>query len=148
MTIDPVTGDMYLQTADTTAHIYYVEKYHPGASSTTVVATVPGTDIFDMRFNKNDNMLYALQPVTSFITSNFIKINPASGAISTVSSGLVFNGDFHSATLDPCTNRYIYSTLIPTMSGDMFMLYKLDVLGAIVQHDTTSNSYQGPDVEY
>lgn len=147
ITVDVTTGDMYLKTVDTSVFSYYLEKYHPGASSTTMVAPIP--EIYEIKFNKNDHMLYALQPTWGGLRAGFVRINPATGAISTLSTGLVFNGDFHSGTLDPCTNRYIYSTNnITTMSGDMFMLYQLDMSGVIVQQDTTATMYQGLDVEY
>ncbi len=148
ITVDVITGDMYLQTVDTSVYNYFLEKYHPGASTTSVLTALADMRIYLMKFNKNDHMLYALQRAWTPLGGKFVKINPATGAISTLSSGLVFNGDFYSGTLDPCTNRYIYSTNIATTSGEMYMLYQLDMSGVIVQQDTTATMYQGLDVEY
>ncbi len=146
ITVDATTGDMYLQTVDTSVYSNYLEKYHPGASSTTMVASIPY--IHEMRFNKNDHMLYGMQRTGTAMGGNFVRINPATGAVSTVSTGLVLNDDYMSGTFDPCTNRYIYSALLPMVTGEGYILYQVDMSGAIVRHDTTATFYQGLDVEY
>ena len=138
ITVDNATGDMYYATGDTSN--YYIEKYHPGTTTSTVVASGTNGYILELRFNKNDNMLYAIKAHEQ-ISFDFIKINPTAGTTTTVVVlGLPFNVDMYSATLDPCSDHYILST-IPSLN--LFVVYQLNMAGAIVHTDTTATFYQG-----
>jgi hypothetical protein len=139
---------MYFVTGDTTR--FYIEKYQPGTTASVVVASGTGAwNILGLRFNKNDNMLYAIRvnhPATGF---DFIKINPSGGPIATV-AGLSFdvNPDFYSATIDPCSNRYILSSMKIVGGLPSNHLYQLSMTGTILQDDVTPTFYQGLDVSY
>jgi hypothetical protein len=152
ITVDNTTGDMYFLTG--VYPNYYVEKYHPGASATTIVTTVPtGFPILDLNFNKADNMLYAMRIKNDSFNSEFIKINPAAGTYTFLADlGPTINTDIYSAALDPCSNRYIISKFGPGIAGPSAgpscVLLQLNMSGAIVQHDSTATFYQGLDVAY
>lgn len=145
ITIDNSTGDMYFITSGPP---YHIEKYHPGGSSTTVIGTCPSLfGVVCMRFNKNDNMLYALQHNMDTATHDFIKIDPSTGICTSLAHlGDIINVDFISAALDPCSDRYIISTI--DVPGFKPILYQLDMTGSIVQRDTTATFYQGLEVSY
>lgn len=145
ITIDNSTGDMYFITSGTPQHI---EKYHPGSSSTTVIGTCPtGFGVVGMRFNKNDNMLYALKYNADTVTTDLIKIDPSTGTSTSIANiGKIINVDFISTALDPCSNRYIISTGALGSTGTS--LYQLDMTGAIVKHDITPTFYQGLEFAY
>lgn len=148
-TIDDNTGAVYFTTGDTTTS--YIEKYIPGGSSSTVVATVTsGWSLLGLSFNKNDNMLYAIRqphyPVT--LADDFLKIDPATGTVATLSV-LTFqvNPEFYTACVDPCTNRYLISTLGGPLWGSCYF-NQLDMTGTLVQHDSTSGFIQGLSINY
>jgi len=140
LTVDNATGDIYYVTGDTLT--YYIEKYHPGASASAVVASGTGAwDIYGMQFNKNDNMLYAVRQNMPGNTYDFIKIDPSTSTISTVTGlSMGLNSDFYSSCIDPCSNRYILSTVINSHIG---ILVQLNTTGSILQEDTTATFYQG-----
>ena len=144
VTVDNTTGDMYYVTGDTLT--YYIEKYHPGASASTVVASGTGAwDIYGMQFNKNDNMLYAVRQNHPSNTCDFIKINPSTGSISTLAPfSIGINSDFYSTVIDPCSNRYIIST--PINMG-IYTVSQLSMTGSVLQFDTTATFYQGLSVK-
>jgi hypothetical protein len=148
MTVDNNTGNIYFGTQDDTT-TYYVEKYTPGASATTVVAAgTTGWTIFGLRFNPNDNMLYGIRNNSPATGYNLIKVNPSASTITDIAliaSGI--NEDFYSTTLDPCSNRYLISTL--TGSGwSTHILGQLDMSGTVLQSDVIPYSYMGMDVKY
>jgi hypothetical protein len=147
ITVDNTIGDMYFLTGLSSS--YYVEKYHPGSSTTSIVATLPvGFAPFELSFNKADNMLYSIRRNSTTGDDEFIKINPATGTVTSLANlGPLVNVDIYSATLDPCSNRYIISTLTPGTPAQA-MLYQINMSGAIVQHDSTATFYQGLDVTY
>jgi hypothetical protein len=144
MTVDNTSGTMYLESWNGTA--YYIEKYSLGAPSTSIVTMVPG--LIALRFNANDHMLYAIKDNASTSLSSFIKINPGTGAVTTLSSlSYAVNSDFYSASIDPCNNRYILSTL---SDGDTTaILDAYDMSGTIISHVTTSSYiFMGLDFKY
>ena len=80
--------EFFVRTRDTgSAPAVFVEKYHPGASALSVVASGSvGLSLFEMRFNKNEGMLYALQLNSDMVTYSFKKIDPGAGTINRVAS--------------------------------------------------------------
>jgi hypothetical protein len=143
-TVDNGTGDVYFAMSDAT---YTIAKYHPGATSTTVVTSGTGGTYMGLRFNPNDNMLYAIKETPSFtVADEFVKITPA-GTVSTLAT-LPFsvNPDFYSTTLDRCSNRYILSTHIGSPTTNVVV--QVNMSGTIVQTDTTAGLYQGLDILY
>jgi hypothetical protein len=143
MTIDHSTGDIYYRTQ--TGSTGYVERYHPGTSSPTVVPTVTDS-LFGLRFNNSDSKLYAIK--SNGVDFRFVKIDPASGALTTFAIlNADVNMDFFSAVIDPCSNRYVFSSLI-NISPLVSVLYQVDMTGTVVQHDTTASFYQGLTVQY
>lgn len=152
-TVDNATGKMYFALTKTNPEVYNVETYTPGSTTTTVLAS--GTDklFMGLRFNKNDNMLYAIRenyPSSSSapITYDFVKIAPSSGSVSTIAA-LPFevNNEFYSAAINSCSDRYILSTL----TGGAW-LYKvvrqLNMSGVEIQTDSVAGFLQGLDVKY
>ncbi len=151
LTIDNGTGDIYYLTKN--GATYYVEKYHPGSPSPTVVASGGGgLEMMELRFNSSDGKLYGLQLNSDTSTFSFIKADPAAGTITSVASiGTIVDIDMYSATLDPCSNHYIISSRSYTTSTGTpyinFALYQLNMTGAIVQEDTTTTLYQGLNMQ-
>ncbi len=146
ITVDPSSGDIYFVSYDS-LH-YYVERYHPGGSASTVVATCPdNAPIFELRYNKSDKNLYALKRVTQE-NHAFVKIDPSSGKVDVQAllNGFI-NGSMFSATLDPCSGRYIISTSIKNPLTK-YVMYQLNMNGNIEQTDTTATFYQGLDMAY
>ncbi len=149
--IDQKTGDIYVQTANWSTSEFFIEKYRHGAVATKVIATMPSA-LIGMQFNENDNMLYAIQ-FNHETTAAFVKINPATGTVATLAKyDNAFSNSYFSATLDPCTNRYIYTTaiMVPGKWGSelRYMLYEMDLAGNYVKHDTTKTFYQGLEIAY
>jgi hypothetical protein len=149
-TVDDNTGAVYYTTGDTSTT--YIEKYMPGVSGSVVTATCTGGRyLLGLRFNKSDNMLYAIKayPTGSPINFDFIKINPATGAIATMAVlPFAVNPEFYSATIDPCNNKYIISTIGGGTTMTSSFVNQLDMAGTIVQHDTTTRFYQGLYINY
>ena len=147
VSVDNTTGDIYVVTGDTST--YYIEKYHPGAAATSIVASGTGAwFILGMRFNKNDNMLYAIRENYPASGYDFIKIDPSAGTVSSLSPiSFVVNPEFYSATIDPCSSRYVLSSL----TGSFFtghVLAQFSMSGTLMQLDTTATLYMGLDVNY
>jgi len=141
-TVDASTGDMYYQTYAGTLS-FNIEKYHPGGAVTTITTGMP-IDLWGMRYNPNDNNLYAVRAGTTY---EFVKIN-SSGALTVLSTLPQINFKKFSATFDPCTDHYILSfqqSTGPFLNGH-FM--QLSTSGAVLQHDSMSTIYQGLDVKY
>lgn len=147
-TVNNSTGDMYFALTRHTSSgtNYSIERFAPGSGSTSVIASGTGSKYYlGLRFNANDNMLYALEEdhgAASTVT-NFVKIAPSSGTISSLSTlPWAVNVEFYSTTLDPCNNRYILAT--PTGVGwSALKLAQLDMTGSIVDSATTTEVYQG-----
>jgi hypothetical protein len=141
ITVDNATGDIYYATHDST--VYYVEKYHLGAAASVVVAYSGSVRYsMEMRFNTNDNMLYAM--TDDIMSFEFIKIDPSSGSITSVTTLPWVNPDYYSATLDQCSNRYFISAMLTgTGSMNRSLLNQLSMSGVVVQTDTTATFYQG-----
>ena len=146
LTVDNNTGNMYLSTGDTAT--YYIEKYTSGSSATSVVATGSGAwDILGLRFNKNDNMLYAIRENYPGVGQDFIKIDPSAGSITTLSSislPSAVDREFYSTCIDPCSNHFYISTIVN--SGYRGILQQFTMTGSIVATDTTSTFLQSLDV--
>lgn len=141
-TVDASTGDIYYQSFAGSMN-FNVEKYHPGGAVTTVATGMP-TDLWGMRYNPNDNNLYAVRAGTTF---EFVKIN-SSGVLSVLSSLPQINFKKFSATFDPCTDHYILS--FQQFSGPFLNghLMQMSTTGAVLQHDSMSTVYMGLDVKY
>jgi hypothetical protein len=152
---DDLTGNIYHVTGDTGT--FYIEKFTPGSSTLTVVASGTGAwDILGLTYNKNDHMLYAIREAyTASAGANyhFIKIDPATGTTTTLSTlSFDVNREFYSACLNPCTDRYIISTVHQINSGTMpfphFFVNQLNLTGTLVQNDSTADFIQGLYVNY
>ncbi len=140
--VDNTTGAMYLLTNVLTT--CYVEKFLPGSTSTSVVAsgTLPNP-ILEMRYNHNDSKLYAISLNADTSTFSFIKIDPSAGSIAHVANIDSFiNVDFYSASFDACSSHYVIST---TAGGSIssYRIFELDLTGTIVHTDTIASIYQG-----
>jgi hypothetical protein len=134
-TVDNNTGDIYYESNSQTAgpYSYYIEKYHPGWSKPVQIAN-SNNDILGLCFNKNDNTLYGV------IGSTFVKIS-SNGTISNIVY-LGFQADVfsYSACIDPCSNRYI----VTSMNDDgVSIMEELDIAGNILEYDTSTALYQG-----
>ncbi len=142
-TVDPATGAIYYQTKPASATTYNIEKYIPGGSVTTICTAMP-VDVSGLRYNTNDNLLYAIRPgMTAY---EFVKIN-SSGTITTLSTPVGYvDTKFYSACIDPCTDHYIFSCKsLNTATGH---LYHISTTGAVMQHDSAATMYQGLSVKY
>ena len=73
----------------------------------------------------------------------FVKIDPASGAITTSPLSFAPNIGLFSATIDPCSNRYIVSTEQLSGGSSTYKLLQLDMNGNVVQSNTTPTFYNG-----
>lgn len=148
-TVNNSNGDVYYTTGDTT--VYYIERYQPGGASSSVVASGTGAwSLLGLKFNNNDNMLYAVTDDHPVVGNHFIKINPSTGVVSSLSHlpGII-NVDFYSTCLDPCSNRFLVSTMSYSSIGfDTCILNQYNMSGKLVQHDTTTGLFLGLDVDY
>ena len=153
LTVDN-NGDVYYITQDyDTVHpdrnYYYIEKYHPGNLSSTVVASDgsqrPIFSILGLEFNKNDNMLYALRQSSTELAMQLIRIDPVKGTITRPINKFLFpifiDAGNCSTCIDPCTNRYIISQYDQTTGTAT--LDQIDMTGAIVQHNETNFIFMG-----
>jgi hypothetical protein len=143
-TVNNTTGAMYFALEQASTGVYSIEQYLPGASTATVIVTGTDKRIMGLRFNKNDNMLYAIAedtPTTS--TDYFVKIAPSSGSMTVLSTlSFAVNNELYTAALDACTNRYILSTALAP-GYTTFTVKQFDMTGAVVQSNTTTGLYQG-----
>ena len=146
--VNSTTGEMYftLTQHTTSGTNYTIEKFMPGGGSTSVISSGTGSKYYlGLRFNINDNMLYALEEDhgTGTTVTKFIKISPSSGTISSLSTfAWPVNVEFYSSVLDPCSNRYILTT--PSGSGwTTLKLAQLDMSGNLVDSAVTTEVYQG-----
>lgn len=142
-TVNALTGDIYYQTRTSAGS--NVEKYHPGGSVSTVCSGMP-TELWGMRYNPNDNNLYAVRANSAGTGHEFVKIN-SSGTLTVLSAVPYINFKKFSACFDPCTDHYIFSYpgLDTTLQGH---LMQLNTSGTILQHDSATTLYQGMDVKY
>ncbi len=142
MTVNNNNGDLYYVTGDTAG--YFIEKYHAGAGSTVVATGGAAWEILGMRYNENDNRLYAIRMkfVGTTPIYDLITIDPSSGTISSLTTLAVCNPEFFSACINPCTNRYIFSTMGATGA----ILDQYSITGSLLQHDTLSAPFMGLDV--
>lgn len=148
-TIDPGTGDIYFQTYNAAAQTYSVRKFEPGSSSTpSVIYSAHTWELYGLRYNTNDNMLYALRlsPVTD-TSFEFVKISPA-GVLAVVADlGINMNAKYVSACLNPCDQQYVFAAqVLPNV--DSFRMYYLNMAGTIVHTQQIPQAYQGLDVRY
>jgi hypothetical protein len=143
-TVNQASGDIYYQSFDIGTYTFSIEKYVPGATTSVTICSGMPIDLWGLRYNTVDNMLYAIRP--GAVNFELLKITP-SGTISTVADlGFPVNAKFHSACIDPCSNHYILSRKdINTSQGH---LYQISMTGTILQHDITTEMYQGMDVKY
>lgn len=150
-TVNNATGDMYFACMGSVAGIYGIVKYAPGASAATTIASGTGRVIVAMQYNVNDNMLYAISiDFSGSATSpdEFVRISPTTGTVTTLAalSSHEFNSDFYSTVIDPCSNRYILSTLTGTHWGTK-TVKQFNMSGTVVQSDTTPGFLGGLAIE-
>jgi hypothetical protein len=146
-TVNGTLGELYFSMFKNSTGEYSIEQYHPGAASTSVIASGTGGMLMGLRFNPNDNMLYAIKGYNaSTAADEFVKI---SGSTVTTLSALPFrvNAEYFSTTLDRCNNRYILSTLTGT-PWSINVVAQFNMSGTIAQTDTTASLYQGLDILY
>lgn len=148
-TVNDVTGEMYFITKNTST--YYLDKFNPGTSTFSSVSTLTAPSyLFGLRYNFNDNMMYAV----SYDTPNifrFIKVNPSSGAITSMAGIGQTNIEFCSACINPCANRYILSSRFAnsiTNSWDSVAIRQYNMSGTLLQQDTTAGLFNGLTVDY
>jgi hypothetical protein len=148
-TVDPATGYVFFALKTHNPETYAVEQYIPGSSTSSVI--VAGTDkrVMGLRYNRNNNMLYATtenHPATTGpYTYSFVQISPASSTMTTLAT-LPFdvNNEFYTCGLDACSDRYVLSTISAWGWGYITnTLTQIDMSGAVVLHDTTAGLYQG-----
>ncbi len=148
-TVDPATGYMFFALKTHSPEIYAVEQYIPGSSTTSVI--VSGTDkrIMGLRYNRTDNMLYAITETYPASTGpaaySFVRISPTSSTMTTVAT-LPFqvNNEFYTCSLDPCTDRYVLSTISAWgLASFTNTLTQINMAGAVVVQDTTTGLFQG-----
>lgn len=149
-TVDNATGKMYFALMSIAASQYSIESYTPGSATTSVLSTGTNKQVLGLRFNKNDNMLYAIAEnfSASSISYGFVKVAPSTGTFSTLAT-LPFevNNEFFTAAYDACSDRYIVST--PTGTGwSTRVLKKINPSGSVVGSDVISCLYQGFDIAY
>ncbi len=144
--VDNATGDMYYIPFDASAS--YIEKYKAASSSISNIAVnTNGCRIVGLCFNRNDQMLYGLLANCHPGVNNFIKISPASGAITSLSALYVpVDFSFYSACIHPCLNRYIISTANSSVLPDVFFLYQIDMAGKLAENNTVPTYYAGLSV--
>ncbi len=148
-TINKTTGEIYFSTMNHSPDRYGIEKFNLATGVATLIASGSDKRIMGLRFNKNDNMLYAItENLTSTpYTFDFVKIT-TSGSFSVLSTiPFQVNNEFYSTAFNPCDNRYIVSSL--TGSGWAYRtLHQFNMSGTIVQSDTTTSLFQGMFVTY
>lgn len=143
-TVNPLTGDIYYQTRTSAGS--NVEKYHPGGSVSTVCSAMP-IELWGMRYNPNDNNLYAVIANSSSATGfEFVKIS-SSGTLTVLSAVPFINFKKFSACFDPCTDHYIFSYPGHTAPIQGHLM-QLNTSGTVLQHDSAATLYQGMAVKY
>lgn len=146
LAVDDNTGNMYFITGDTTTE--YVEKYVPGTSSSTVTNTITGAFmVFGIRYNKNDNKMYAIKETPAGASNVMLVIDPAAGTASTLTTmSFDVNPEFYTTVIDPCSNHIIVSTM--TTAFDSSEIGQFNTSGAMVQHNIVPGILQGMAVGY
>lgn len=152
-TVDPATGDMYFQTHNPTTNMYSIRKYESGSSSTPAIiySNPVAIAMWGLRYNRIDNMLYALRPSISVAnTFDFVRLNPSTGIMTVIANlGFNINTKYLSAAINPCDNRYIFATQVVTTPDPIaFKLYQLNMTGAVVTSSAIPQMYQGLDMWY
>lgn len=142
--VDRNSGTMYAVTG--TLGACYIERITSGSTSSAVIVSTP-SQIFGLRFNKADNMLYGitLTPATPIPVAGLVKIDPSTGTITTLTSIPLqnINLEILSTCMDHCTNHYMVSTL----NGGQFVLDQYSTTGILLQHNLTSTFFQGLEVD-
>ncbi len=145
--IDQSTGVIYFATKSERTVEYTVEKYVPGATTTTVIMSGNDRTILGLRYNPNDHMLYAIseeypQP-SSGAEYHFVRIDPNNGALTKLSKlPFSINNRYYSTIITPCTNRYLLSA-VTGAANDVNIVAQFDMNGSIVQQNTTAGIYHG-----
>lgn len=88
---DVDTGDIYYQTSAPGSATYNIEKWRPGGSPSTICSGM-AMELLGMRYNPNDNMLYAIRPASPG-HCEFVRID-STGAIAMHSSLSLIDPDF------------------------------------------------------
>lgn len=148
LTADNVTGAMYLAVGDTTNT--YVEKRASGASSFSVTNTIshPAFHTLGLSANPNDNMLYAVKSDWTAGTGSLLKIDPATGSVTSLGSFGKINPEFYAAAFDPCANEYILSDLSAITPAISTVLMRISTSGALISSTATTSLISGLAVDY
>jgi hypothetical protein len=144
--VNNTSGEMYFAFADAPVDIYSIEKYTPGSGTSTVVSSGSGRSVMGVRFNSTDNMLYAITseyPAGGPAVFKYVRIAPTSGVFTTLATlSFNVNNELYSTALDPCSNRYIVSTVTGT-GWTIKTVKQFNMSGTIVQSDVTAGLFQG-----
>ena len=144
-TCDDNTGAIYFAQSTGTSGVFNIGKFMPGSAAAATIATGSGY-IMGLRFNTTDNKLYAITYAPSGPPYCYIRIDPATGSVSALSTlSFAINVDYFSGAIDPCSNQYLLTTLVDTAHCSYS---RLNMSGALVQHDTVAGVFQGITVNY
>ena len=146
-TVNNTTGEMYFGCMGAASGTYRIVKYTPGSGTTTLVASGTGRVLVGICYNVNDNMLYAMSidfSGSAATPHELVRISPSAGTVATLAglSSYEFNVDAYSTVIDPCSNRYILSTL-NGMSWSTRTVKQFNISGTVVQLDTTAGFLAG-----
>ena len=146
ITVDNTTGDMYYITGDVryATNGFFIEKYNPANSQPVVVAGINALywetyRPWELCYNKNDKMLYAVKYPLVISPATIIKIDPSSGSNTGVYVLGYFDTVLSSSCVDPCNNRYYLSMGIPYTHNSF--LYKFDLSSNTVTKDTLKDVF-------
>jgi uncharacterized protein YjiK len=134
-TEDAANGDVYYVT-NLPSKKMAIEKYHSGDTVTTVVATDSLRKIAGLRFNKNDNLLYAIREMldTGAAKYELVSISKTGKIAHLANIDVQVDINYFSACVDQCLNRYILSTLNKPDNG---IISQYSASGTLRQRDTT-----------
>ncbi len=153
ITVNPVDGTVYMCPMNGTP----ITRYIPGSGTTSTVT--PGMAVFpsSLRFNTNDNMLYATatRDSSNLDTVKIVKIDPATGTTTQLIShhiaSLPYGGSFYGcvAALDGCNNKYHMVAWLHAPGGpDSCTVLQYDVAPGTIQENTIYGQLNLIDIKY
>jgi hypothetical protein len=104
---------------ESSGNIFFINKHalmkiDPATAQITTVATYTDVDPIELLFNNNDKMFYALDNLHKY---RFLRIDPASGALTVLSSIATGPNRPASLMLDRCNNQCIFAQKDSTLLG-------------------------------